>query len=120
MEELWIPIVAMVAPAAVIGLMFWLRYRSQSDLQQTIRLALEKGHEISPEVIDRLGHPKAPKNKDLRLGLVWMGLAGGLALCGLMSSYWAIDALYGCLAAAAFPFAIGSAYLLMWKFASND
>ena len=52
-------------------------------MQTTFRLALDKGVELSPELIDRLGHPKPPKDKDLRLALIWLSLAAGLALCGL-------------------------------------
>ena len=120
MEELWIPIVAIVAPAAVVALAFWLRFRTREGMQQTFRMALDKGQELSPELIDRLGHPKPPKDKDLRLALLWLAVAFGLALCG-----WAVpddsgDALRGCLAGAAFPFAIGMAYVIMWKFAGRD
>ena len=69
MEELWIPIVAIVAPAAVIAFAFWLRFRTREGMQTTFRLALDKGVELSPELIDRLGHPKPPKDKDLRCRL---------------------------------------------------
>ena len=120
MEELWIPIVAIVAPALVVGLMLWFKYRNRQDMQQTIRLALDKGQELNPELIDRLGHPVAHKDKDLRLSLIWLAIAAGLALCG-----WAVpdpsgDALRGCLAGAAFPFSIGVAYMLIWRFSARD
>ena len=59
-------------------------------------------------------------NKDLRLGLIWMALAVGLALCGLAVATFSIEALYGCLAGAAFPFAIGLAYMIMWRYGSKD
>ena len=72
-----------VGITVVLGLYFWFRYRNRQDLQQTIRLALERGQELSLEIIDRLGHPTSPKDKDLRLAAIWLSLAAGLALCGL-------------------------------------
>ena len=120
MEELWIPIVAIVAPAAVVALFAWLRYRGRNDMQQTIRLALDKGQELNPELIDRLGHPVAHKNKDLRLALIWLSIAMGLALCGVAVSYWSLDGMFGCFAGAAFPLCIGVAYLLIWRYSDRD
>ena len=75
MVELWIPVVAITVPAILLGVFFWLRYRARSDMQQTIRLALDKGQELSPELVDRLGHPKASKNRDFRLGVIWLAVA---------------------------------------------
>lgn len=120
MEELWIPIVAIVSPAAVVALAFWLRFRTREGMQETFRLALDKGVELSPELIDRLGHPKPPKDKDLRLALLWLALAAALALCGLAVPDPSGYALRGCLSGAAFPFAIGMAYLIIWRFAGRD
>jgi len=119
-EELWIPIVAIAAPSAVVALFGWLRYRGRNDMQQTIRLALDKGQELSPELVDRLGHPVAHKDKDLRLALIWLAIAAGLALCGFAVPDPSGNAFRGCLAGAAFPFAIGIAYLLIWRFSDRD
>ena len=69
-------------------------------------------------LIDRLGHPKAPKDKDFRLGVIWLAIAVGLAMIG-----FAIpepEALRGTLAGAAFPFAIGVAYMILHRFADRD
>jgi hypothetical protein len=104
----------------VFSLVFWFRYRNRNDMQQTIRLALDKGQELSPELIDRLGHPKAGRDRDLRLALIWLALAIGLALCGAAVPDPSGHALRGCLAGAAFPLMLGIAYLIMWRFAEPD
>lgn len=120
MVDEWIPIAMFAAIALIFFLVLYFRHRTRADMQQTIRLALERGTELTPEIINRLGAPAEPnRDKDLRLGLIWMALAVGLALCG-----WAVpdpsgDALRGCLAGAAFPFAIGLAYLVMWRYAAR-
>ncbi len=119
-EEL-IPIAMFAAIALIFFIVLYFRQRSRADMQQTIRLALERGTELTPELISRLGAPAEPsKNRDLRLGLIWMALAVGLAMCGLAVATFSIEALYGCLAGAAFPFAIGLAYMIMWRYGSKD
>ena len=120
MLEYLIPIVMFISVAAVIGLMLWFRYRSRREVQKTIRHVLDKGQELNPELIDRLGHPRSGPKQDLRLAVIWLALAAGLALCG-----WAVPdptgyTLRACLAGAAFPFAIGAAYLIMFRFAGRD
>ena len=116
----WVPIIMFMGLTVVIGLFFWFRYRGRSDMQQTIRTAIEKGQELSPEIIDRLGNPTPPKDKDLRLALIWLALAAGLTLSGFFAPDMSGMAFKGSLAGAAFPFCIGVAYLIMWKFTGNE
>jgi len=118
-EEL-VPIVMFISIAVVFIAAFWFRQRGRDAMQQTIRLALDKGHELTPEIIDRLGHPKASKFKDLRLGVIWLSLAIGLVLCGVAVPDPSGEALRGCMAGAAFPFAIGVAYLLLYRFTGKE
>ena len=121
MNEEWIPIAMFMSIALIFFLVLYFKHRGSAEMQQTIRLALERGTELTPEIINRLGAPAEPsRNKDLRAGLIWMGLALGLALCGLAVATFSIEALYGCLAGAAFPFAIGLAYLIMWRYGASD
>lgn len=118
---------AIIIPTALffsIVVIFWLfhyfRQRTSAEFQQTIRLAMEKGTELTPELIKRLGEPEPTKNRDLRRALIWLGLAGGLALCGVFVPDPSGHALRGCLAGAAFPFAIGLAYLIMWFYVDKQ
>jgi hypothetical protein len=119
MEDILIPIVLFGTIAVIFWMAVSFRHRGRADRQQTIRLALEKGAELTPELMKSLSEPEPPKNKDLRNGLIWMALAVGLALCG-----WAVPdpsgyALRGCLSGAAFPFSIGVAYLIMWRYGAQ-
>lgn len=120
MAEELIPIVMFISVAAVLIALFWFRYRARDGMQQTIRMALDKGHELTPEIIDRLGHPKASKYKDLRLGVIWLSLAAGLALLGLAVGTFATEAFHGTLASAALPFAIGIGYLILYWVTGKD
>ncbi len=114
----WVPISMFLGLTIVISIFFWFRYRARSEMQQTFRMALEKGQELTPEVIDRLGHPKPSRDKDLRLGVIWLAVAGGLVLIGFAVPDE--DALRGLLAGAALPFAIGIAYMILHRFTDRD
>lgn len=118
MTEAWIGFAAVVGPAILIGLFFWFRFRAKRDMQDTIRTALDKGQDLTPELIDRLGHPKEPKDKDMRLAVIWLAIAVGLVLIGFAVPE--PDAFRGLLAGAAFPFTIGMAYLILHKFSKRD
>ncbi len=116
MAEELIAITMFLGLTIVFSLLFWFRYRTRVEMQETFRLALDKGQELTPEIIDRLGHPQSSKDKDLRLGVIWLAIAVGLVLCGFAVPDDSGHALRGILAGAAFPFAIGIAYLVLYRF----
>jgi hypothetical protein len=114
----WIGFTAVISPAILLGLFFWFRLKARRDMQETIRTALDKGQELSPALIDRLGHPKAPKDKDFRLGVIWCAVGLGFALLGMAIPE--DDATGPMLGVAAFPLMIGIAYLILNKFAKRE
>ncbi len=118
MSEELIPIVMFMGITLVMSLLIWFRFRGRSEVQATIRAALDKGLDLSPELIDRLGHPKPAKDKDLRLGIIWLSLAVALVLIGFAVPE--PEALRGLLAGASFPFCIGVAYLILHKYTDKD
>ncbi len=116
----WIGFAAVIGPVVLLGAFFWLRLKAKREMFETIRVALDKGQELSPELIDRLAHPTPSKNKDLRLGVIWLAIAVGIALMAAAVSYFAVEALYGTLAASALPLAIGLGYLLIHFVTGGD
>jgi len=118
-EGLWIPIAAFTAITIIVTVRFWLRYRTRGDMQATIRSAIEKGQDLSPEIIDRLGNPLPPKDKDLRLALVWLALAIALVIFGFMipDDEEEVEQIF--IGIAAFPFFMGLAFLAMWRLAES-
>lgn len=117
MDGEWIPIVMFTAMAIVIMVWLYFRHRGKVEMQQTFRLALEKGNELTPELIKQLGTPEPPKDQDMRRGLIWLSLAAGLALIGVAVPE--PEALRGSLAGAAIPFCIGCAYMIMYRYGAN-
>jgi hypothetical protein len=116
MEDTLVPIALFGSIALIFWLFVYFAHRGRHDKQQTIRLALEKGAELTPELMKSISEPEPPKNKDLRNGLIWLSLGIGLALCGVAVPDPSGNALRGCLAGAAFPFSVGVAYLVMWRY----
>jgi len=111
-EGIVIPTVMFLSIAVVTIVYFYFKARTRADTQQTIRLALEKGTELSPEFIKRLGDKEPPKDRDLRRGVIFLALAFGLVLIGFAVPE--PEALRGLLAGASLPFSIGLAFLLMY------
>ena len=109
--ELMIPIVMFISLAVVVSLFFVYRHRNKRELQATIRTAIDKGQELTPEIIERLGSPPPAPDRDMRRGIISLAIAFALVAFG-----YAIgdeDALRAMLGTSAFPFAIGAAFLLM-------
>ena len=119
MDEMYIPIVLFIAMAVVLCLFFMFRYKTRSEMQATIRTAIDKGQELTPEVIDRLGTPKPPKDKDLRTSLIWFALGVSSVAFGFAIPEDDGEALRVFIGMSAFPFSLGVAYLVMWKFSGK-
>ncbi len=119
MSEELIPITMFLGMTVIFVALFWFRYKSRVEMQQTFRAALDKGQELTPEIIDRLGHPKATKDKDLRLGVIWLAVAAALVAFGFgIPDEDDVARIFAGIAA--FPFAIGVAYMILHKFTDRE
>jgi len=127
----WVPILTTAFfwsfLAAVILVPVYLRHRDRSQMQETLRTALEKGQTLPTELVTALQNSVASKTMptregDLRRGIVLIAVGLGLALLGygLWYGLMTVDdtAAYvagGCTAGAgAIPGLIGVAYLILW------
>ncbi len=113
-----IPIVVTIVIGLVTWAYFYLRYKSRARAQETIQAALEKGQELTPELIDRMTGPKPRGDSDLRRGLIAIAIGVAFALLGLaVGDQEAIGPLIG---VGAFPFLVGVAYLVMWRLGKSQ
>ena len=117
MEGLWIPIAAFASITIIFCMWFYFKAKARTETQETFRLALEKGSELSPEFIKHLGEPEPSKDRDLRRGLIWVAL--GIAMAILAYGVNEPDAFGPMLGSAAFPGLVGVAYLIMWRFGTR-
>ena len=111
---LFVPIVSMVVIGLVLIAFFYFRSRNRAQLQVTVRQAIEKGNELTPELIERLTGPAPGPDRDLRKALIWLAVGLSFALFGIILDE--DDAVRAMIAIGMFPIFIGVAYLLMWKF----
>ena len=87
-------------------------------MQKTMRTAIEKGQELTPEVIERLGSPPAAKNRDLRRGIISLAIGFGFIALGLaIPEEEAVRVMLG---VSAFPILLGLGFLLMHKLSPTD
>jgi hypothetical protein len=98
---------------AVAGIYLYLRYRARQEVQRTVRYAMERGQEITPELLETLGGDIAGGQRDLRKGVIWLALAMAL---GILS--WVVDE-PELLGPAALPLMLGLAYLVLWRFSGR-
>jgi hypothetical protein len=102
----------------IISLFFWFRFRARSEMQQTIRSAIDKGQELSPELVESLGtSQKRSKYQDLRNGMIWIAVGAGIALFGIAIGQVEDEEEVMAIMAgiSAMPFMIGIAYVIMWR-----
>ena len=102
----------------VLGLWVYFRFKGRAERQQTIRLALEKGGELSPEFIKQLEETEPSKDRDLRRGLIWVAIGIATALFGVLVNE--PDAIGPLLGIASFPALVGVAYLVMWRYGAGQ
>jgi hypothetical protein len=91
----------------------------RQKMADTLRVAIEKGQPLPHEVIDAMstnvrspGLPPSPQ-RDLRTGIIWLGVGVGIAALGVAISFEDPDALYPLLGFAAFPTFIGLAFVVL-------
>lgn len=105
-----------IAALAIVPIYF--RSLERQRLQETLRAAIDKGQPLPPEVVEALTsdvklRPKPSPQRDLRVGIIWVGVAVGIAALGIALSFDEPDATYPLLGVAAFPGFIGLAFILI-------
>ncbi len=114
MSDDLVPIVLFMTIGLVLGLFIYLKYRSRQDVQATVRIAIERGESLSPELIETLAMNLSSPHADLRKGIISMALgAAGVAFAVLLGEE---DATGPIMAISAFPVVVGIAYLGLWFF----
>ncbi len=97
-----------VMVVAIVAIVQTFRHRRQKLVHETMRLMIEKGLPVPPELINPPPPVKPPKS-DLRRGLIWLALGVGLAVpvqrLADEPGIWTVGLV---------PALIGAAYLLCW------
>ncbi len=107
--EVLVPIAFFLTLAAVIFIVHYMRYRQSQEIQQSIRLMVEKGVEIPKELLLPTRRRMLPQS-DLRRGLVLTALGVVLPIAMFINEPGNRDWVWGII-----PLAIGIAYLISFK-----
>jgi hypothetical protein len=107
-------------PAILIARNFF-KSRERLEMQKTIRVAIERGQPLPPEMIEAISRDVGPSPsayRDLRAGIVWLGIAAGLVGLAYAFGYSedAADAFWPFIGFACIPGFVGVAYLIMAAF----
>ncbi len=117
-DGIWVPLVMFIGLTVIFSLFIFFRYRSRRELQQTLRAAIDKGQELTPDIVERLGNPPVSADRDLRRGLIAVGIAFGIALFGVVLGEE--DAVRPLLGISMLPLMLGMAFLTMYRFGSRS
>ncbi|TLU66833.1 hypothetical protein FE810_04825 [Thalassotalea litorea] len=101
--------------SAVAFSFLFFSYRNKIALQQTLRLALEKGQGLSPESIEKILQTQSAPQKDFKRGILLVCLAVATALFGMLDG---LDT--DVIGISLFPLALGIGYLVVWKFDQQE
>lgn len=112
--EIIVPVALFAAIAVPIVIRMYLRYRNRQDVQKTLRAAVERGQELTPEILQHIGQEPALVNRDLRRGVLAAGVGAGIAAFGFLLGEE--DAVRPLIAIGALPVLIGLAYIGLWIF----
>lgn len=104
---------------SIVGVFFLhYRHKTRAQVQETIRSALSQGAQLTPELVQVLGEPAAPKHGDLRRGIVLLSIGAALFVSGILAALFGNDdggaAFF--VVISTFPLLIGLAYLFLWRF----
>ncbi len=118
MEAVLIILIIFGSIASLFIVPTYLRSQERQKLQDTLRAAIEKGQPLPAEVVEAMTSdvkikPKPSPYRDLRIGIIWMGVAIGLAAFGIALGFEEPDAVFPLVAVACFPGFIGLAFIVL-------
>jgi hypothetical protein len=106
--EVLVPLFFFLCLAGIVGGALFFRHRQNAQRHQTLRVMIEKGAEIPPELLT----PPVRPRSDLRRGVVLV--AGGIGVTAFFALVKTGDA-SGVWSLGLIPTLIGLGYLIVWK-----
>jgi hypothetical protein len=85
-EEIFIPITFFAMIGAVVWAVQAYGGKYRADLLKTVRAAIDRGTELSPETIKALGAPRRSRYGDVKWGAIWIAISAACVVFG-----WAVS-----------------------------
>lgn len=112
-----VPIFFFAMIAAIVIVPRYFKSLERQKMAETLKVAIEKGQPLPSEVVDAISSgvksPPSPQ-RDLRTGIVWLGVGIGLAAMGVALGFEEPDATFPLIGIACFPAFIGLAFIAMY------
>lgn len=102
-------------PVSIIAMVFYSRHRRTAMLHDTLRLMIEKGVAIPPELLQPAARPNpVRKANDFRIGMILVGIGFAFLLIELFDRSASVGSI------GFIPLFIGVAFLISWKVGQNS
>ncbi|MBI1361856.1 MAG: hypothetical protein GC155_16390 [Alphaproteobacteria bacterium] len=117
--EIVVPIALFTTIVLVVWASLHFTQKKRAEAFQTLRLAIEKGQQISPEAMEAMAR-MAPPMRDMRLGIIFISIALAFgALAGIIGTEEQ-EALRPILGIGVFPLFLGLAFIGLHLFANES
>ena len=120
--EIVVPVVGCMMIVAIVVLPFYFKSRERREMQRTLRVAIEKGQPVPPEVIEAMTRSvKTPPTRlrDLRTGVIWLAIGIGIAGATYFGDFLHGDGDFEGFGIACIPAVIGVAFIVLSFFNPN-
>mgnify|MGYP001797450849 CR=1 FL=1 len=116
MEDVLVPIVFFAAIIGALWLFSHYNYKKRQTAHETVRLAVEKGQEVSPELVEKMSFLSDPVKSDLRRGVLLVAIGVAFVVLGVIMPHDEPEAMRGIVGISSFPIVLGIAYHGLWRF----
>ncbi|WP_354070443.1 DUF6249 domain-containing protein [Caulobacter sp. 1776] len=120
--EIIVPVAGCMMIVAIVCLPFYFKSRERREMQATLRVAIEKGQPVPPEVIEAMTRAvKTPPTRlrDLRTGVIWLAIGIGIGLATYFGDFIHGDGDFDGIGIACIPAVIGVAFIVLSFFNPN-
>jgi hypothetical protein len=114
--EILIPISLFAMIAAIVIFPRYFKSQERQRMAEALRASIDKGEPLPAEVVAAISSqvkPAPSPSRDLRTGIIWVGVSLGLAVVGIALGFEEPDATIPLIACAAFPGFIGLAFIVL-------
>ncbi len=112
--EIMVPLGSFAMIVGIVWIVSHFNARKRNEVNQTIRHAIDKGQNLSTDVLDRLARASDATLNDLRRGVTFIAIAAAMIVFGYMMSFEDTELFRVMTGAAAFPGFVGLASIALW------
>lgn len=116
MEDVMVPVVLFLTPAVIVWIVSYFNSRKRTTIHETLRHAIDKGQELSPDLLEKMSLVTDPVRADLRRGVLFLAFGAAFAVLAAIIGMEESEALTPMLGVATFPIFLGIAYIGLWAF----